>query len=206
MTEIDIDNWKRKDHFRFFNSFDEPFYGISTKIPCTGAYHFCKEKSWSFYKYYLHAALKVINGIEEFRTRIVNDKVFIFDTIHVSPTVLREDKTFGFSFVEFNEDFESFAKAAEIEFERVRGESGLDPLVSGIDVIHCSALPWVDVTSISHARNYKYKDSCPKVSFGKLVWEKEECWMSVSLHAHHGLADGYHAGLFFEKFQEIMNK
>ena len=206
MTEIDIENWKRKDHFGFFSSFDEPFFGITTKINCTKAYHLCKEKSWSFYKYYLHVTLEVINGIEEFKTRIIDNRVVVFDTIHASPTVLREDKTFGFSFVKYDENFESFARAAETEFTRVRSESGLNPMVSGIDVIHCSVLPWINVTSISHARSFKYKDSCPKVSFGKLVWEKEECEMSVSFHAHHGLADGYHAGLFFERFQKIMNK
>jgi chloramphenicol O-acetyltransferase type A len=29
--------------------------------------------------------------------------------------------------------------------------------------------------------------------------------MPVSMHVHHGLADGYHAGLFYNKFQELMN-
>jgi chloramphenicol O-acetyltransferase type A len=30
--------------------------------------------------------------------------------------------------------------------------------------------------------------------------------MPVSVHVHHGLADGYHVGLFVERFQELMNE
>ncbi len=29
--------------------------------------------------------------------------------------------------------------------------------------------------------------------------------MPVSIHVHHALADGYHVGLFVNKFQELMN-
>jgi chloramphenicol O-acetyltransferase type A len=29
--------------------------------------------------------------------------------------------------------------------------------------------------------------------------------MPVSVHVHHGLTDGYHVGLFVNKFQKLMN-
>ena len=30
--------------------------------------------------------------------------------------------------------------------------------------------------------------------------------MSMSVHVHHGLVDGYHLGLFFEEFERLMNE
>jgi chloramphenicol O-acetyltransferase type A len=30
--------------------------------------------------------------------------------------------------------------------------------------------------------------------------------MSLSVHVHHGLADGYHVGLFIEQLQQLMNE
>ena len=206
MKEIDINSWKRKEHFEFFKNFDEPFFGIVANVDCTEAYLRCKEDGASFYKYYLHCCLCVVNSIPEFKTRIVGEGVVQYESIGVSPTVLRDDKTFGFSYVAFSEDFSSFSKEAELAFDHVRLSQGLDTNVGGLDVIHCSAVPWISFTSVSHARNYKYKDSCPKVSFGKIYDEGGRKIMPVSLHAHHGLADGYHAGLFFEGFQNLLNK
>ena len=34
---IDIDNWKRKEHFLFFSKFEEPFFGVTVKVDCTTA-------------------------------------------------------------------------------------------------------------------------------------------------------------------------
>jgi chloramphenicol O-acetyltransferase type A len=30
--------------------------------------------------------------------------------------------------------------------------------------------------------------------------------MSMSVHVHHGLVDGYHLGLYFEEFERLMNE
>lgn len=75
------------------------------------------------------------------------------------------------------------------------------------NIIHFSALPWLHFTSVSHARNYNFQDSCPKISVGKIIThDDEKKIMPVSLHVHHALMDGYHAGLFFEKLHEMLDK
>lgn len=206
MKKIDINTWSRRQHFEFFNGFDEPFFGLTTRVDLTSAYALCKKENKSLYQYYLHGTLWAINRIPELRTRIVEGKVYIFDVINVSPTVLRSDESFGFSFVEYHENFEHFSRNARVAFEKTLSESGLNPGVSGQDVIHFSAIPWVDFSSISHARNYKFPDSCPKVSFGKIVHHEDKCDVAVSFHAHHGLADGLHAGKFFEYLQSYLNQ
>ncbi len=205
MKEIDIDTWKRKDHFRFFTQFDEPFYGLVAYVDCTLAYQVCKERSYSFYLFYLHKALCAINSIPEFKTRIIDGKPYLLDQINASPTVLRPDKTFGFSYMVFDWNFEEFQNKAKIEISRVEETSGLDLSINGQDVVHCSAVPWIDFTSLSHARPYKFADSCTKISFGKMVLDGSRRKMSVSIHAHHALADGYHVGLFYEYLQKFMD-
>ena len=37
----------------------------------------------------------------------------------------------------------------------------------------------------------------------KLYEQDEKKWMPISLDAHHALMDGYHAGLFFERLQQV---
>lgn len=203
---ITLDDWKRKDHFQFFSKFEEPFFGVTINIDCTLAYQQAKEKSNSFFLYYLYRALKAANAIENFRYRIIDKEVYLFDQINASATINRPDETFGFSYMDYDKNEELFYQNAKEEIVRVQQSKGLIPAGSGENVIHFSAVPWLDFTSLSHARSFTFPDSCPKISFGKVTENNGKKLMSVSIHAHHGLMDGFHIGLFTEKFQELMNE
>ncbi|WP_262709726.1 CatA-like O-acetyltransferase [Pedobacter polaris] len=45
---LDLENWSRKDHFNFFNRFEEPFFGVVVDIDCTIAYDKCKKEGIGF--------------------------------------------------------------------------------------------------------------------------------------------------------------
>lgn len=203
---IKLDDWKRKEHFQFFSKFEEPFFGVTINIDCTLAYQQAKEKGNSFFLYYLYRALKAANAIENFRYRIIDKEVYLFDHINASATINRPDETFGFSYMDYHKNEEMFYQKAKEEISRVQQSKGLIPAGSGENVIHFSAVPWLDFTSLSHARSFTFPDSCPKISFGKITENNGKKLMSVSIHAHHGLMDGFHIGLFAEKFQELMNE
>jgi len=183
----------------------EPFFGVVVPIDCTKAYAKSKELGVSFFTFYLHKTLVAVNAIEPFRYRIIEEEVFVFDAVHASATILRDDKTFGFSFMEFTEDLDEFAQITKDEIARIQNTTGLLTREYPINLIHFSALPWVDFTSYSHARSFIFPDSCPKISFGKMVEENGKKTMSMAVHVHHGLMDGYHVGQFIELFQELMN-
>ena len=203
--KIDISTWNRKEHFEFFSTFEEPFFGITTPIDCTKAYQKSNELGISFFTYYLHKTLVAVNSIENFRYRIKDNEVFIFDRIDASATILREDKTFGFSLIEFNENVLEFAAITSKEIARIQTTTGLFTRDYPENLIHFSALPWVNFTSFSHARSFTWPDSCPKISFGKMVEENGKKTMSMSVHVHHGLIDGYHVGEFIALFEKLMN-
>lgn len=203
---ITLDDWKRKEHFQFFSKFEEPFFGVTINIDCTLAYQQAKEKGNSFFLYYLYRALKAANAIENFRYRIIDKEVYLFDQINASATINRPDETFGFSYMDYDKNEELFYQNAKEEIVRVQQSKGLIPAGSGENVIHFSAVPWLDFTSLSHARSFTFPDSCPKISFGKITENNGKKLMSVSIHAHHGLMDGFHIGLFAEQFQELMNE
>ncbi|MET4138324.1 CatA-like O-acetyltransferase [Pedobacter sp. UYP1] len=203
--ELDIANWKRKEHFQFFKKFEEPFFGVTVKIDCTKAYAHAKQSGKSFFLYYLYQSLKAANTIEEFRYRIKGEKVIIYGQVNASATIGRADETFGFSYMEFKENFEDFYKLARQEADRVSKGTGLFPEIFSENVIHYSALPWIDFSALSHARSFSMEDSAPKISFSKLTTTKTKKSMNVSIHVNHALMDGYHVGNFVSKFQELMN-
>ncbi|TRX23631.1 chloramphenicol acetyltransferase [Flavobacterium franklandianum] len=207
-TLLDLENWPRKEHFLFFKQFEEPFFGLTVEIDCTKAYATAKQLRTSFFVYYLHKTIVAVNTIESFRYRIVDDSIYIYDSIDVSATIMREDQTFGFSLIEYSPDFEVFSANTFKEIERIQNTSGLLTREFPNDnLIHFSAIPWVNFTSLSHARSYTFPDSCPKISFGKMtIGTDGKRTMSISIHAHHGLMDGFHVSQFLNCFQELMNQ
>jgi len=203
--KIDLKSWPRKEHFEFFSKFSEPFHGITVELDLTTAYDQAKKKSQSFFLYYLYRALKTMNEMEQFRLRIEDGEPYLYDQVHISSTVLRPDETFGFSYIDYNDDENLFLEDAKKEIEKVQNSSGLYLEGARINEVHCSALPWVNFTSLSHARSFDYPDSCPKISFGKLMDKDGKKTMSISLHVHHALVDGLHVGRFMERYQALLN-
>ena len=206
--KLNLDTWNRKEHFLFFKQMEEPFFGITTTIDCTKAYSVAKKLGTSFFAYYMHKTIVAVNTIESIRYRIINDAIYIFDTIDVSATIMREDQTFGFSLIEYFPDFEVFAANTFKEIERIQNTSGLFTReFPNNNLIHFSAVPWINFSSLSHARSFTFPDSCPKISFGKMMIGNDgKRTMSMSIHVHHGLMDGYHLGQFVDCFQELMNQ
>lgn len=203
---FNIENWKRKEHFLFFKDFEEPFFGVTFNADVSDLYNRSKKEGFSFYSGYLFCALKAANEIMEFRLRLrPDDSLVLHDSIGASPTVHRPDNTFGFSYLDYHPDFLVFAEMAQKESEKTKKDHHLVPS-SDDDTIHFTALPWIQFTSISHARSFGRRESIPKIAFGKFFDEGSKKLMPVSVHANHAVMDGYHVGLFAEKFQEYLNQ
>ena len=49
---LNIENWKRREHFEFYSEYDEPFWGIVSEVDVTRAYKRVKENNYSFFLYY----------------------------------------------------------------------------------------------------------------------------------------------------------
>lgn len=205
-TLLDIEHWPRKEHFHFFRKMEEPFWGATVTIDCTEAYRRAKFLNVSFFIYYLHKTLVAINRIEVFRYRVEGDQIYVYERIDASATISREDGSFGFSLIEYDPDFQVFSEAALREVERVKNTPGLFTRTFEQDnLIHFSALPWVNFSALSHARSHSIADSCPKISFGKMtVGADGKRTMPMSIHAHHGLIDGLQMGQLVDFFQEEM--
>jgi chloramphenicol O-acetyltransferase type A len=204
--KIDLHTWNRKEHFEFFNTFEEPFFGCTTTIDMTVAYEQAKKLQIPFFVYYLHKTIGAVNLLENFRYRIEENEVVLYDEIDASSTIMRKDKTFGFSFMKFHSNIDEFTKIVQTEIERIQETPGLFTREFPNNIIHFSAIPWINFTGLTHSRSYTLPDSCPKISWGKLVSENGIKKMALSVMAHHGLVDGYHMGLFIDLLQCKLNE
>lgn len=205
MKTIDLNTWNRKQHFNHFNALADPYFSVIIPFNVTKAYAYSKVNKISFFGKYLHDCMDAINSVENLKYRIENDEVVVYDIINASATIMRENKTFGFSFIEYNENLEVFLNNLEEEKERVEGSSGLYALKNVLNCIHCSVLPWFEFSGHKEPVSGQ-KESVPKLAFSKVKKQGEELIMNVAINVNHALVDGYHLGVFSEKFQKNLNK
>lgn len=205
MKIIDINTWNRKEHYAHFSGLKDPYFAVTFPINVTKAYKYSKENNKSFFSKYLHDCMKAINKVDNFRYRIKDNQIIDYPIIHASATLMREDHTFGFSFIHFDEEFNVFSNNVMAEKLRIQQTTNLYPPENGLNCIHCSAMPWL------HFSGHKEPvsglvESVPKIAFSKVIELENEIIMNISVNVNHALVDGYHVSLFAEKFQNYLNE
>ncbi len=203
--KLPLETWPRKPHFDFFRTFEEPYHGVCVRVDCTQLYKSAKEKGRSIFLSYLHCSLSAAQQIEPFKFRIEQDDVVIYEQIDAGSTVPRANGTFGYGYFRYCSQLDDFLVAANREVDRVRASSDLERSEAA-NLIRYSALPWLDFTSLSHARLFSRPDTCPRISFGKITENAGKKSMPVSIHVHHALVDGRDVGLYIDCFQDLMNR
>lgn len=208
MRKIDIESWNRKEHYEFFKEFSNPSFGIVTEIDCTIAFNSAKENKVSFFASYMHKSMLAVNQTEEFKYRIINNEVVVFDVIHAGSTIGRSDGTFGLTFIPFSEEFETFNSKLQKEIEAVQNCVGLrlNNEDTKYDLVRYSTLPWSSFTGLLHPTRNDSNESVPKITFGKAFSKDDKLFLPISVEANHALVDGFHIAKYLEKFQYLMNK
>ena len=80
----------------------------------------------------------------------------------------------------------------------------LDRAAEGIDLIHFSCLPWVEVTGLTNDRDFDPDDAIPRVAWGKYTEENGRKKLHISLELNHRFTDGLHIGRFYEELCRLM--
>lgn len=143
------------------------------------------------------------NSFDKLKYRIIDNEIIEFDKIHAGITIGREDETFGFGFVKFSYNFETFKSELENEILAVKNCSGLRLNNDDVkkDLIRHSSIPWTSFTGILHPTNLVKTESVPKITFGKFYIREGKKHLPISIEAHHGLVDGVHIAKYLEEFQ-----
>src|SRR3954471_4125860 len=92
---IDLNGWKRREHFELYRNFANPFFSVCAEVDAAATRRACDEPGGpSFFLATVFLALRAVNEIEAFRTRVRGAGAFIHDRVSITPTVLRSDDTF----------------------------------------------------------------------------------------------------------------
>ena len=203
---IDMDTWPRRDLYQLYGSMDYPYFNVCSNVDVTGIYNYARDRKLGFFQVSVYALTAAANVIPEFRCRIRDDKIIEHEKVHPSFTVLTDDKLFGFCEAEYCDDFDRFYQEANLQMQNAKKNPSLSDKPGRDDYLFMSCVPWIAFTSISHPVPLNPPDSVPRISWGKYVLEDDRVVMPVSVQVHHGLADGYHTGEFFNNFKKIIDR
>ena len=86
---IDMETYKRKNHFEYFNSL-----GITVNVDITEFLDKVHSNKVPFFLTFCYCVYRAGNGVTEFRQRIKDNKIIEFENCQTSHTVALDDGTY----------------------------------------------------------------------------------------------------------------
>ena len=195
MKEIDINTWKRKALYECFSAYDHPVFNIAVRTDVTNLVEFCKKRELSFFTAFLYVVSACLNGIEDFRLRIMPDgKVVLFDKIDPSFVVMNDCGVIVTCPTPMEDGFSRFYKTARDNIEKAR-KGDLPPSFNKTDrrdLFYISCMPWADFCAVGNPYNMKdaSSTSIPRLTWGRYSSENGRLLMTLDISVHHALMDG----------------
>lgn len=211
---IDIDNWERRDNYRFFLGFHNSWITLTTEVDCTGALPAAKAAHRSFFLYYLYAILHAANQVKEFRFRTDKDGHVVYhDTVDIITPIAVPGKTFYTVRIPYHEDFERFYAEAYDIVHHIP-EDG-DPYATDkaimeqgdYDIIQLSAIPDLYFTSLSCTQMAPGRpQDYPLMNVGKVVAREGCLVMPLAFTVNHAFVDGAHIATFVQLIEKTLKQ
>lgn len=204
-TEIDIEQWARKQPFQLFRKKSNPHFIVTADIEVTRLITDVKPTGVSLFNAVLYAIMVSTNSIAEFRTRFKNDKVYQYDVTDPSFTVPIQGTQFAFCEAPYSEDWEIFNQACNDAIQQARSQTELNENAASDHWTWLTCAPWLHFSSMSHPHDGA-DDCIPRIAWGRFTQRGEQWFMPLNVQAHHSLADGYHASQLFIKTEAILRE
>lgn len=211
---INIDDWSRKNTYKKFCDFDNPYTGITTTLNITNLLQLVENTNNSFYGTMLYFVLMSLDKVDAFKYGYGKDEKNIlqickYDDIAATVTVLNESSELNFTrYIKFNANYEEFIR----EFCVVKGDAENNVEYykisnqDNMNKVQVTCLPWVKFNSFKDATTKSEKSSKPKICWGKYYKINNEYFIDFSLLVNHAFQDGIHIAILINELQNnILN-
>lgn len=203
MTEIDLEKWKRREHFAFFYRMDYPQYNVSFNVDITEFLSVIKQKKLSFYFTLIYLSTHSVNQIEEFKYRVRDGKVFLHDTLNPSFAHMEKDSDlFKQITVDSKDNLMDFIDSVMLKIKLQKEYFVAADFASRDDYIYYTSLPWISFTHLSHTINFNKNDSVPRLAWGKYFEQNSRILLPYSVQVNHAFVDGIHIAKFKENLED----
>lgn len=204
--QLDMNTYKRKSHFEYFNTLAYPYVGITVNVDITDLFAAIKEKELPFFLTFCYCVSRAANLVPEFRQRIKDGRIVEFDFCKTSHTVALEDETYCYCTLDSRMPFSEYlpyAVQAQEEAKKQKRVADEEDEVDGM--IFISTLPWLTYVSFIQPTPIP-ADSNPRITWGRYFRQEGRVLLPVSVLCHHALVDGLHISRFYGRLNEQMGE
>lgn len=202
---IDIEKWKRKQHYNYYLKNVPCTYSMTIKLDITNVIKSQKK----LYSTLLYCISKTVNKYEEFRTILDSEgKVGYFDELYPCYTIFhKENETFSNIWTEYSEDYEVFCKNYKEDMEKYG--KNLD-IVAKPDIpvnsFPISMLPWESFEGFNLNLQRGYEYLLPIFTLGKYYQEQDKVFIPLAIQVHHSVCDGFHLCRFIDSLRKALGE
>jgi len=200
-----VEDYYRQEHFDFFRAYEVPFYNITFNLDITAVKAFAEERRYPAYLTQCFFFARAMSRIEDFRYRVVDDRIVLHDHLEIAATLPAPNGAFSFAHFEHAPDLESFLRRAKTESQRAREKASLKATAEGNTILFTS-LPGVRFTGMTHATPPDRSDGRARVAFGQFFEESGRLMVPVGLGVNHIFIDGAALGRLVEEVQTEYDK
>ena len=195
--KTELKDFDRVELFEHYNTQDNPFLYVTTKVDITNIHKMCK-KYYASISYFIAMAT---NRIENFRYRYEDGQVYLYDKLKPNFTQMLKDNNIGYFTCDFKESYGEFIEEY-LEVQNKFHTTGKSCANEDKGEVWCSYVPWYNFTSI--ITPFNKENTVPQFMWDKFAFEDDNVYINLTIMAHHGFVDGYHIKLFLDEFNEII--
>lgn len=199
--KVSLQAWKRAGHFQLYRDCGLPFVGMTVQMDVTALVEVCKSRKVRFFRAFMHLIMQSIAVSENFRLRINQGEVVLFETTDPSFTVLdSRDELFYIAVAETCERFAEFDHSVTLAESHALENRCLSE--KRLDLAYITCIPWVGYSELFQPLFINASDSIPRFAWGKYDKVGNNYSMPFTVFGHHGLVDGVHIARFIEDMRE----
>lgn len=196
-----IENYYRQSLFDFFSKAGSPFYDVTFHLDVTCLKAILDERGYSVYLNLCYLFTKAMQPMEDFRYRVVDGRIVLYDAVHMGMTVPASQGRFSFHYIDYDPDWERFNQDARADtYDDVSLE-----IQTHRNYAYYSALTGVYFTGLTQATSPVKTDAEPKICFGKFQEQGGKLMVPVGIQVNHIFIDGIHLNELVEGVQALFN-
>lgn len=193
----EIDKFDRLEIFNHYNSCDNPFLIITTKLDVTDIVDYCKIKN-HFYATMGFLVGKSVMNIDNFRYRVKEGKFYYCENIITNYTDILSNGNIGYFDVPLLADYNDYIRNYDEEKQNFLKDE--DYMTNNeLNEIWISSIPWFKCTNLIPP--FDKKNTIPMFFWDKYELENDKYYVNFTILVHHGFVDGSHVAKFINELE-----
>ena len=198
-----VNEYERQKHFDYYRRYRNPFYSMTFELDATRLKAFVDSHGYRTYLNLCYFFTRAAQGIEDFRYRLRDDELVLYEQIHPGLTVPAAGGSFSWAHFVYEPDVHIFNRNARARWPSAEKPPDLTPMEHE-NYVYFTAIPGAVFTGFTHAWDDP-SEGAPRVAFGSLINRDDRLWVPVGIQVNHAFIDGRAVGELTRQAQEAFN-